>query len=152
MCVSYSRSAGYRDLRRLGTLVFIVFLLFQVNSRNTVNLLHSLFNWLCTTVHRSWNYPFGGGGGHGAGDCWTVIGRKEGLILVHTDWEQQALWVVCSKWVYCVNAFRIGSSSSSFTTTSCLRESVTFQANIISRSVNTNHPISYFCNETIMSL
>jgi len=43
LCVLYSRIPSYRDLRRLATLVFIVFLLFQVNSRNTVNLLHFLF-------------------------------------------------------------------------------------------------------------
>jgi hypothetical protein len=86
----------------------------------------------------------------GGGGCWTVIGRNDGLIL--STHRMKTTGTLSSEWVYCANAFRIGSSNSSIATESCLCASGTFQANIISRSVDSNHPISYFCSEVIISV
>jgi len=59
--------------------------------------------------------------------------ESRGLLLEGaTVWRYRAFWQVCSEWVQCVNAFRMGSSNLSFTMLSCTSTPVTLQVEIIS--------------------
>jgi hypothetical protein len=85
--------------------------------------------------------PAGVGGVNGGnigfvGDYWTAFGRSGRMFYYCTQTEHiEAFRIACIERVRCANAFRMGSSNSSFTTKSYACTSVAFLEGIISWSV-----------------
>jgi hypothetical protein len=64
-----------------------------------------------------------------------VVGATDNTVTTHRR-KHEALRVACSKAVHCVNAFRIGSSNSSFSREPCAGASIAFVAGVTSLSVD----------------
>jgi hypothetical protein len=65
-------------------------------------------------------------------DCWTAIGGGDGQVCYGTDCKHAAFRVACSERVYCLNAFRMDSSTTTLRACAC----VAFLAAVISWSVD----------------
>lgn len=80
----------------------------------------------------------------------TALGVSNRIVLLlYTDWKHRTFQVACNEQVHCANAFRMGSSSPSFATKSCTCASITFQAGIITLSVDYN---SYLLQNKITTM
>jgi len=67
----------------------------------------------------------------------TAVSMSNRTVLpLHTEWERRTFQIACSEQIYRANVFRMGSSNSSCAAKSCTCASITFQAGIISLSVD----------------